>query len=359
MGLECLPKEDLADRPAGWALEAAIRFVLLSRPTMINYIEDMMKAGVSSIKFAALVNAEDENDHVALFGLLCSFAVYRSVRTRVKKQCISMNAFMIALSARFSLDNELAWCTGVDDDLDAPEQNFVAPRTCATFLLGAFPAFIANSAHLCATYSSYRYNPVRNFFLCNASPTVFIRTYPAVISAEMSARNPFNGFAERFIQLCATLGAGAFSAEEMKAVYLCMDPRATMVTAFLKLPIAQVLADDGEVIQTAAYACRSMSADAHRAWMERGSDALEEDGIDVDRFAIEFKEAKDLLMTTAHVERTRQAFASLCVWATPSQRASIAPLVTTMMEQHYHPANQSIGDACIAICNPPAKGAHE
>lgn len=340
-------------------MKTAICFSGLPRPAMINYVADMMAAGASEIKFAALVNAEDENDHIALFSLLASFAVYRRMRTRMSKQCVSMNTFMAVISARFSLDNELAWCTGVDDDLDSPSQSFVAPRTCATFLLGSFPAYIANRAHLIASYSSYRNNMTRNFFLCNASPTVFIRTYPVVINAEFSARNPLNGFDEHFARVCAKLNVGDFSAEEMKAVYLCIEPTTRRMSTFLASPIAQVLADDGEVIQTAAYACRRMSTAMYRMWMERGSDALQKDGVDVARLAAEFKDAKGLLMTTDHVEITREAFASLCMWATPSQRASIAPLIEKMMKQHYHHANESIGKACIDICTPQAKGAHE
>lgn len=323
----------------------------------------MIEAGASRAQLARLVShaaeAEPHLRHDALFCLLRCFPLYTSFHRRRNKECVPVDTFCEMLATHFPFDDEQAWCTSVDKSDDTePDTSFVSVHTCATFLMGSFPAYIKKRAHKCAHYGS-QYYFARDFFQANASAAVIIRTHSALINSPIITGNIRAQVHAAFRRACARRSTvGAFSRSDMKAVYLCVRSSAQACTAFLEAPLSRVLQDIRKVVADAVWRCADMTPTARAAWMERGAIALP-GRIRASGFMRAFRNINFWEKNDAQTERIAYVLATMCTWASLEQRESIARSMSARDQIPRSSKGINVAYACIAACAPRPKGACE
>lgn len=268
-----------------------------------------------------------------------------------------MDVFCEMLATHFPFHDEQAWCTSVDksDDIE-PAMSFVSVHTCATFLMGAFPVYVRQRAHHCAHYGP-RYHAARVFFQANASATVIIRTYSALVNSPTITGKTRAHVHAAFRHACTQRSTfNAFSRNDMKTVYLCVRASAEVRTTFLEAPMSQVLHDSRTVVSDAVWRCTDMAPDVHTAWMERGAVMLR-GRVRASGFMRAFHNINFLDKDDQQTARIARILATMCTWASLDQRESIARSMSARDQRPRSPRGIIVADACIAACAPRPKGA--
>lgn len=262
------------------------------------------------------------------------------------------------LADHFPLNDVRLWCWNVEEGYDEDASgDFVARRTCATFLMGKFSVPAEGRKGVTLSYSGPMHDEARMFFVERASRIVAFRTYPAVLCGVLLSPAVDRFLYNVFYSVCNFVSTGIhLSRDECRAVYMAVRRHTKACTTFLQGRHAPVLWGDADVITSAVYTCFGMYSDCRDAWMERGAAALS-GKVDAELFMRELKRIHHCEIGAKHADEIVLTFASVCTWASPTQRASILAALNAMHYIRRTHMDQDLLNTCTALCTPPTSEA--
>lgn len=324
---------------------------------MNDYVKWMIQARDCHRAFDALVvRAKRLEPHGALFGLLGSYLSYRDMRPHAR-MCFGVSEFCEVIAEHFPLSDERLWCWNVKEDYDAESRgDFVANRTCATFLMGRFSTPVGDYDPVSMSYASTAYDPAHEFFVSHASFMVLFRTTPATNTWRLSTavRQRMH---VKFVHTCNTVAHMIdLTSDDMMAVYMRVRHKRDICGDFLMSHGGQKLIDRPEVVVTAVYMCIGIDGHARERWAQRGANVMG-GSVDPVRFIAELKSIDYDAIGLGHSEDIAHTFTAVCRWASPDQRVSILHEIDTMNPHQRAELDPDLLGGCISACTPWAKNA--